>query len=301
MRLAKILRIRGSIIIFLSVLLRLFGIPSPFSWANGRFVGPTSAENLAFLESNIVPQLLSILSQNVEGTTYPSFGSSNHLEFMPYVFQLLSQLLESQKTNALSEDYIQLLPPLINPELWRTKANTIPLVRLLQAYLRRGSANVIQANKLEGILGVWQNLVSSKLYDSYGFDLLMTIFLEVPMENLSGFVGNILHILLTRLQKSRTERYVFRFVELVYFLAAVEKPQLGPAFVQAALDQQGTGLFGQLLQMFVLPKTPQIKGREQVITTLVGITRFLTELNELQSGQYARFWCLPPLDFRGWC
>ena len=100
---------------------------------------------------------------------------------MPYVFQLLSQLLESQKTNALSEDYIQLLPPLINPELWRTKANTIPLVRLVQAYLRRGSANVIQANKLEGILGVWQNLISSKLYDSYGFDLLMTIFLEVPM------------------------------------------------------------------------------------------------------------------------
>jgi exportin-2 (importin alpha re-exporter) len=209
---------------------------------------------------------------------------------MPYVFQLLSQLLESQKTNALSEDYIQLLPPLINPELWHTKANTIPLVRLLQAYLRRGSANVIQANKLEGILGVWQKLISSKLYDSYGFDLLMTIFLEVPMEHLSGFVGNIFYFLLTRLQKSRTERYVFRFVELIYFLAAVEKAQLGPAFVQAALDQQGTGLFGQLLQMFVLPKTPQIKGREQIITTLVGITRFLTESKELQSGQYARFW-----------
>ena len=100
---------------------------------------------------------------------------------MPYVFQLLSQLLESQRTNALSDDYLQLLSPLINPELWRTRANTIPLVRLLQAYLRRGAKNVIQAKKLDGILGVWQNLISSKLYDTYGFDLLMTIFLEVPM------------------------------------------------------------------------------------------------------------------------
>jgi len=100
---------------------------------------------------------------------------------MPYVFQILSQLLESQKTGDLSEDYLQLLPPLINPDLWRTKANTTPLVRLLQAYLRRGAKNVVQTNKLQGILGVWQNLISSRIYDAYGFDLLMTIFLEVPM------------------------------------------------------------------------------------------------------------------------
>jgi hypothetical protein len=75
---------------------------------------------------------------------------------MPYVFQLLTQLLESQKMNALSEDYIQLLPHLINvnPDLWRAKANTILLVHLLQAYLRHSSANIIKANKLEGILGV---------------------------------------------------------------------------------------------------------------------------------------------------
>jgi len=131
-------------------------------------VGPTSPANLTLLEQNIVPHLLNILSQGVE-------------EFMPYVFQLLAQLLESQKAGALSEEYLQLLAPLINPELWRTKANTTPLVRLLQAYLRRGSANVVQTNKLQGILGVWQNLISSKLYDSFGFDLLTTIFLEVPM------------------------------------------------------------------------------------------------------------------------
>ena len=116
---------------------------------------------------------------------------------MPYVFLFLSQLLESQKTNALSDDYLQLLSPLINPELWRTKANTIPLVRLLQAYLRRGAANVIQAKKLDGMLGVWQNLISSKLYDAYGFDLLMTIFIEVPMSSSLfsslTFVGTIYH------------------------------------------------------------------------------------------------------------
>lgn len=146
--------------------------------ANDSFVGPTAAENLASLESSVVPVLLTILSQGVDGSC--PYNSAD-VEFMPYVFQLLSQLLEAQKTGTLSEDYLQLLPPLINPDLWRTKANTTPLVRLLQAYLRRGAANVVQTNKLEGILGVWQNLISSKLYDAYGFDLLMTIFLEVPM------------------------------------------------------------------------------------------------------------------------
>jgi exportin-2 (importin alpha re-exporter) len=32
------------------------------------FVGPTSPENLALLEATVVPQLLAILSQGVEGT-----------------------------------------------------------------------------------------------------------------------------------------------------------------------------------------------------------------------------------------
>jgi len=117
-------------------------------------------------------------------------------------------------------------------------------------------------------------------------------------ENLAEYVANIFHILLTRLQKSRTERFVFRFVELIYFLAAVEKQGLGPTFVEAALEQQGQGLFGQLLQMFIIPKTPQIKGRDQIIITIVGATRFLTESRSLQSGQDARFWYLSHLHLR---
>jgi len=84
-----------------------------------------------------------------------------------------------------------------------------------------------------------------------------------------------------------------RFDELIYFLAAVDRPGLSPFFVQRTLDAQGGGLFGQLLQMFILPKTAQIKGREQVTVTIVGITRFLTESQDLQSGAYARFWYHP--------
>lgn len=109
-------------------------------------------------------------------------------------------------------------------------------------------------------------------------------------QNLTQYVPEIFRLLLTRLQRSRTDRFVFRFTELIYFLAAIDKPGLGPPFPHAAIDQQGPGLFGQLLQMFIIPKTPQIKGREQLITTIVGITRLLTELPDLQSGQYARFW-----------
>ena len=88
-----------------------------------------------------------------------------------------------------------------------------------------------------------------------------------------------------------------RFVELIYFLSAVDKPGMGPSFAMSALETQGQGLFGQLLQMFILPKTPHIKGRDQIVVSIVGITRFLTELPELQSGQFARFWYY--LDHRG--
>lgn len=62
-------------------------------------------------------------------------------EFIPYVFQILSLLIELH-TDAIPDTYIQLFPHLLVPLLWERPGNIPPLVRLLQAYIAKGAKQI---------------------------------------------------------------------------------------------------------------------------------------------------------------
>lgn len=61
------------------------------------------------------------------------------LEFMPYTFQLLAQLLAFHKCGDVSETYTILYPFLLTPALWERTSNIHPLVRLLRSYVLKTS------------------------------------------------------------------------------------------------------------------------------------------------------------------
>ena len=62
-------------------------------------------------------------------------------EFIPYVFQILSLLIELHK-DTVPETYMVLFPHLLTPLLWERPGNIPPLVRLLQAYIEKGAKQV---------------------------------------------------------------------------------------------------------------------------------------------------------------
>ena len=62
-------------------------------------------------------------------------------EFIPYVFQIMSILLEIH-TDQVPEMYMLLLPFLLAPVLWERPGNIPPLVRLLQAFIEKGAAQI---------------------------------------------------------------------------------------------------------------------------------------------------------------
>lgn len=100
-------------------------------------------------------------------------------EFKPYVFQILSQMLELH-TDGLPEEYTSLLPPILMPALWEQRGNIPALVRLLKAFLTKDAARIVANGQLQAMLGVYQRLISSRLNDGFGFELLETIFGSVP-------------------------------------------------------------------------------------------------------------------------
>ena len=103
-------------------------------------------------ETLLFPPFQSVLSQDVA-------------ELTPYVFQILAQLLSARpgKQSGLSAPYRALFPPLLSPMLWERSGNVPALTDLFRAYVVKGMAEIVSGNHLNGVLGVFQKLLASKV------------------------------------------------------------------------------------------------------------------------------------------
>lgn len=110
------------------------------------------------------------------------------------MLQILSQLLELHPSNELAPDYQELLGSLLTASLWEQRGNIPALVRLWTALLTRGSSIVVSGGHLQGLLGIFQRLIGSKVNDIYAFELLQALYEFVPMcvsafSTLLGWIG----------------------------------------------------------------------------------------------------------------
>lgn len=231
------------------------------------------------MESIVLTPFLSILGEDVT-------------EFIPYIIQILTQLLLARPAEqGLSHSYQQLIRPLLAPSLWEAKGNAPALVGLLQAILSHGGQVMIESGSLEPLLGVFQKLISSKVNDQYGYDLLEDIFTYIPLTALEQFVKQIDILLLQRLQTSRTERFTTRFSRFVCFLAAAENlPGLGPQFAVQFVDLAQEGIFGQVFEPFILTPVAKVVGLRERKIVAVGLTKILLQDPKLLEGVYSSKW-----------
>lgn len=114
---------------------------------------PRHSNATAQFESLLFPPFQAILQEDV-------------VEFIPYVFQILAQLLSFRsKGMGLSDAYKSLLPPLLSPALYDRKGNVPALTELLVSYVQQGIKEIIAARQLDGMLGVFQKLLATKVWD----------------------------------------------------------------------------------------------------------------------------------------
>lgn len=102
------------------------------------------------------------------------------VEYIPYVFQILAQMLTLHR--GVPVDYRALLPFLLTPAIWSQKGSIPGLVSLLRAFLVRDAAALVDAGQHIPVLGiVQQRLVPSKVNDGWGFELLQSVVLHIPL------------------------------------------------------------------------------------------------------------------------
>lgn len=101
------------------------------------------------------------------------------IEFSPFVFQILSQLLELH-SDGLPDAYQALLQPILMAPLWMQRGNIPALTRLLRAVLEKGPNAIVQGNHLPAIRDITRFLLDSKANDAYGAEIVEALFQSIP-------------------------------------------------------------------------------------------------------------------------
>jgi len=226
--------------------------------------------------------------QNFEQVLFPVFEEilkTDVQEFVPYVFQIMSLMLELHSTGTVPTPYMALFSFLLVPLLWERPANIHPLVRLLQAFISRGPTQII--DQISGLLGVFQKLIASKSNDHEGFYLLQSLIEHLPPDSLSNYIKQVFIVLFQRLTSSKTTKYVKSL--LVFFFVFTIKNG-GSALIQMVDSIQG-GMFGMVCDSLIVKDgtVQKISGMTEKKITAVGLTKLISETPEIVTtgGQYA--------------
>ncbi|KAJ1645431.1 importin-alpha export receptor [Coemansia asiatica] len=215
-----------------------------------------------------------------EATLFPIFQSilqEDVLEFMPYLFQILAQLLSvHQGSGGLPDAYTGLLPPLLQPTLWASQGNIPALVRLLQSYLQIGGAQLAAGGQLQPILGVFQRLIASRANDHHGFALLLAITQFTPFDALKPYLKPIITLCLTRLQSSRTAKFTRNFVHYLASLMCLGAHDgTGVSMLFDAMDSIQPGILATLLGNVLVEAMPTVIGLLERKAVIVGFSLML--------------------------
>jgi exportin-2 (importin alpha re-exporter) len=208
------------------------------------------------------------------------------VEFTPYVFQLLAQLLEFRPAGSgLGMSYQNLFQPILTPDLWEQKGNVPALARLMQAYIKKAAPELTP--HISPILGVWQKLIASKATEASAFDILSAIVVFFPPETLQTALSTIFQILLTRLQGSMQQ---VRFKRLVTNFFALYVGKFGSQAFIEPLNAKQAGLGFNILNQVWLPRlvSDPPTQRTEAKTQITGLTKFITETPALLADDTGR-------------
>ncbi|KAI9838217.1 MAG: importin-alpha export receptor [Sclerophora amabilis] len=230
--------------------------------------------------------------EKLENALYVPFAEAlehDVQEFMPYIFQLFAALLEANPSGSLSDYYKSLIQPILMPSLWESKGNVPALVRLLTSIIPRGAVYMAQNDQVEPVLGIFQNLISKKANETFGFDLIESVITNFPVTTLQPYFVQLLTIMLTRLQNSKTEIFSLRFVRFYHFVSARDQQGLGSDYFITVADQVQADVFAPLYTTIILPETQKLAKPLDRRVAAISLTKTLTDSTAFRD-RYKKGW-----------
>lgn len=233
-----------------------------------------SPTGIAALENELFPVFQIILQEDVS-------------EFIPYTFQLLAMLLEYHEANNISESYLALYPFLSTPTLWERSGNVYPLVKLIKVYIKKCEPSKMdQILNIKVLLGIFQKLISSRMNDHEGFNIMENLIQYCPSELLTPYMKQIFILLFQRLSSSKTNKFVHGVMKFccVYLL------KYGPSNLITTMDSIQPRIFEMVIEKVIIPGMEYPCTYYDTKVGCYGVIKLITEAEEVYRGTYSHLW-----------
>lgn len=242
-----------------------------------RFIVAASPATLPIFEQALFQPFTIILQQDID-------------QYVPYVFQVLAQMLDLHTEGQVPIEYRSILTFLLTPASWQQKGSIPGLVRLLKTFLTRDSAQMFAAGQVASVLAVvQQRLMPSKLNDAWGFELIQSVFLNVNTADLQQYLKPIFLTLLTRIQANKTEKFVYLFTRFILYTMAINKEGFTPDHVIRVIEEIQPQLWSNILNNFLIPEVPKFPPKDRKLAA-IGITRMICESTFMLQEPSVRLW-----------
>ncbi|XP_043215299.1 exportin-2-like isoform X2 [Amphibalanus amphitrite] len=236
-----------------------------------RVVCKSQPAAVATFEGVLFPHFQTILQQDVQ-------------EFVPYVFQLLSVMLELQ--TAVPEPYQALLPHILAPVLWEKTGNVPPLVRFIAGCVRRDPQAIIRIDKLPALLGVFQKLIASRANDHHGFTIVSALFESLPEAAMEQYTRQLFQLMFQRLTSSKTVKFVKSLLVFFFLFAHLR----GGQKLIDVIDNIQAKMFGMVVERLVVTEAQKISGTQDKLICTAGMVNLLCDTPALLDGPYSQYW-----------
>ncbi|EJW87827.1 hypothetical protein WUBG_01263 [Wuchereria bancrofti] len=205
----------------------------------------------------LIKQVYAVVDGGIDKFVVPlieNIFSSDAVDFVPYALQITALLLDQaeaqkQKTGTSCVDsYLPFFGNLMKGELWLRTANIPAALLVIESFMRSHGKHILD-NYANGLLAVFQKLISSKALDQHGFQLA-SIFLHYVNQVDVLTESALLIPMLRRIQFTKTTKFMKNFVLFLARFAIVR----GSVVLCQVLESIQTGMFMMVVEKILIPE-----------------------------------------------
>eukprot|EP01083_Nonionella_stella_P098114 275827_1 len=164
-------------------------------------------------------------------------------EFHPYIYQIIGLMVRIR--GSVDRDYAGLFDKLLETSLWNNDGNIVAISGTFADYLRLVKVeSFVDDRRLNGMLGIFQHLLSKRTADYHAFRILSAVFEYVALPKLSQYLKQIIELVCIRIRAKKSTALCCHFViSLSVFVV-----KHGVAALVEACNQLQSGIFVMILE-----------------------------------------------------
>ncbi|KAL2118332.1 hypothetical protein VTJ04DRAFT_7992 [Mycothermus thermophilus] len=223
-------------------------------------------------------------------TPFAAILNEDVSEFVPFVFQIFSLLLELNPSNQVPGDFKTLIEAVLAPGPWETRGNVPALARFIAAIIPKAADEIKGTKKLEPFLAIFQRLLAGKKTDQSAMDVLEAIVGTFTGDVLQEYFTTIVTLLFTKLQQNPTDSFKQRVTRLYHLVSArAGEAKMGADYFISHAESIQQNVFTPFYLTIILPTTTQFARPVDRKLGVISYTKTLCESKSFAE-RYQKGW-----------